>query len=176
MSSVFLWASFGSRFCALILVVSGAVWDITACRSRVDLQFLIYIICFPERNVLLFINRLTVWAVTVLCCLQGTAVFWYNLYPSGEGDYRTRHAACPVLVGNKWGEFTTCLNIWKHTRLRCVNEPAYIHTEGVPSHRPQTSVRSVCLCCCCVFVPSVRGWFIKWSLIQYELFKVVECN
>ena len=35
---------------------------------------------------------------------QGSAVFWYNLFPSGEGDYRTRHAACPVLVGNKWGE------------------------------------------------------------------------
>lgn len=35
---------------------------------------------------------------------QGTAVFWYNLFPSGEGDYSTRHAACPVLMGNKWGE------------------------------------------------------------------------
>lgn len=36
--------------------------------------------------------------------LQGTAVFWYNLFANGEGDYSTRHAACPVLVGNKWGE------------------------------------------------------------------------
>lgn len=35
---------------------------------------------------------------------QGTAVFWYNLFRNGEGDYSTRHAACPVLVGNKWGE------------------------------------------------------------------------
>ncbi|PKU35011.1 prolyl 4-hydroxylase subunit hypothetical protein [Limosa lapponica baueri] len=34
---------------------------------------------------------------------RGTAVFWYNLFRSGEGDYRTRHAACPVLVGCKWG-------------------------------------------------------------------------
>uniref|UniRef100_A0A3Q1ENC9 Prolyl 4-hydroxylase, alpha polypeptide I a n=1 Tax=Acanthochromis polyacanthus TaxID=80966 RepID=A0A3Q1ENC9_9TELE len=34
--------------------------------------------------------------------IKGTAVFWYNLYPSGEGDYRTLHAACPVLVGSKW--------------------------------------------------------------------------
>ncbi|XP_048472232.1 prolyl 4-hydroxylase subunit alpha-1 isoform X2 [Rhincodon typus] len=33
---------------------------------------------------------------------KGSAVFWYNLFPSGEGDYSTRHAACPVLVGNKW--------------------------------------------------------------------------
>uniref|UniRef100_A0A8C5FAU5 Prolyl 4-hydroxylase, alpha polypeptide I b n=1 Tax=Gadus morhua TaxID=8049 RepID=A0A8C5FAU5_GADMO len=35
---------------------------------------------------------------------KGTAVFWYNLFASGEGDYSTRHAACPVLVGNKWGK------------------------------------------------------------------------
>ncbi|EGW08815.1 Prolyl 4-hydroxylase subunit alpha-2 [Cricetulus griseus] len=35
---------------------------------------------------------------------KGTAVFWYNLLRSGEGDYRTRHAACPVLVGCKWGK------------------------------------------------------------------------
>lgn len=38
---------------------------------------------------------------------QGTAVFWYNLFASGEGDYSTRHAACPVLVGNKWGEYAS---------------------------------------------------------------------
>lgn len=42
---------------------------------------------------------------------KGSAVFWYNLYPSGEGDYRTRHAACPVLVGNKWVS-----NKWIHER------------------------------------------------------------
>ena len=23
---------------------------------------------------------------------------------SGEGDFRTRHAGCPVLVGTKWGK------------------------------------------------------------------------
>ncbi|XP_060943079.1 prolyl 4-hydroxylase subunit alpha-1b isoform X3 [Limanda limanda] len=43
--------------------------------------------------------------------LKGTAVFWYNLFPSGEGDYSTRHAACPVLVGNKWVS-----NKWIHER------------------------------------------------------------
>ncbi|XP_049915362.1 prolyl 4-hydroxylase subunit alpha-1-like [Epinephelus moara] len=42
---------------------------------------------------------------------KGTAVFWYNLYPSGEGDFLTRHAACPVLVGNKWVS-----NKWIHER------------------------------------------------------------
>nr|CAD7408972.1 unnamed protein product [Timema cristinae] len=34
---------------------------------------------------------------------KGTAAFWYNLHPNGEGDYLTRHAACPVLTGSKWG-------------------------------------------------------------------------
>ncbi|XP_030059303.1 prolyl 4-hydroxylase subunit alpha-1 isoform X1 [Microcaecilia unicolor] len=42
---------------------------------------------------------------------KGTAVFWYNLFKSGEGDYSTRHAACPVLVGNKWVS-----NKWIHER------------------------------------------------------------
>ncbi|KAJ7987635.1 hypothetical protein DPEC_G00328530 [Dallia pectoralis] len=42
---------------------------------------------------------------------KGTAVFWYNLFTSGEGDYSTRHAACPVLVGNKWVS-----NKWIHER------------------------------------------------------------
>ncbi|RNA10195.1 prolyl 4-hydroxylase subunit alpha-2 [Brachionus plicatilis] len=34
--------------------------------------------------------------------IRRSAAFWYNLYPSGDGDYRTRHAACPVLFGTKW--------------------------------------------------------------------------
>lgn len=42
---------------------------------------------------------------------KNTAVFWYNLFASGEGDYSTRHAACPVLVGNKWVS-----NKWIHER------------------------------------------------------------
>jgi prolyl 4-hydroxylase len=33
---------------------------------------------------------------------KGTAAFWYNLRSSGEDHYYTRHAACPVLLGNKW--------------------------------------------------------------------------
>lgn len=36
---------------------------------------------------------------------KGTAAFWFNLHASGEGDYLTRHAACPVLTGSKWGTF-----------------------------------------------------------------------
>uniref|UniRef100_A0A3Q2GYW8 procollagen-proline 4-dioxygenase n=1 Tax=Equus caballus TaxID=9796 RepID=A0A3Q2GYW8_HORSE len=41
---------------------------------------------------------------------KGTAVFWYNLLRSGEGDYRTRHAACPVLVGCKWGHMANLIS------------------------------------------------------------------
>ncbi len=35
---------------------------------------------------------------------KGTAAFWFNLHSSGAGNYNTRHAACPVLQGSKWGE------------------------------------------------------------------------
>lgn len=35
---------------------------------------------------------------------KGTAAFWFNLLPNGNGDYLTRHAACPVLTGSKWGK------------------------------------------------------------------------
>jgi prolyl 4-hydroxylase len=35
---------------------------------------------------------------------KGSAVFWHNLQASGERDFRTLHAGCPVLVGSKWGK------------------------------------------------------------------------
>lgn len=41
---------------------------------------------------------------TALWPKKGSAAFWYNLHASGEGDYLTRHAACPVLTGSKWGK------------------------------------------------------------------------
>ncbi|XP_041485147.1 prolyl 4-hydroxylase subunit alpha-1-like isoform X3 [Lytechinus variegatus] len=40
---------------------------------------------------------------------KGSAVFWYNLFKNGQGNYDTRHAACPVLAGSKW-----VANIWIH--------------------------------------------------------------
>lgn len=40
---------------------------------------------------------------------KGTAAFWYNLRTTGEGDVFTRHAGCPVLLGNKW-----VANKWIH--------------------------------------------------------------
>jgi len=42
---------------------------------------------------------------------KGTVAFWYNLLANGEGDDRTRHAACPVLTGTKWVS-----NFWIHER------------------------------------------------------------
>ncbi|KAL9971083.1 hypothetical protein ACROYT_G023569 [Oculina patagonica] len=33
---------------------------------------------------------------------KGDAVFWYNLGNDGRPDVKTRHAACPVIVGSKW--------------------------------------------------------------------------
>ena len=43
--------------------------------------------------------------------VRGSAVFWYNLLRDGSSDYRTRHAACPVVAGEKWVS-----NIWLHER------------------------------------------------------------
>jgi prolyl 4-hydroxylase len=43
--------------------------------------------------------------------VKRSAVFWYNLHQNGEGDDRTRHAACPVLAGTKWVS-----NFWIHER------------------------------------------------------------
>lgn len=37
---------------------------------------------------------------------KGAAAFWYNLFEDGVGDTSTRHAACPVLLGGKWGLWT----------------------------------------------------------------------
>ena len=37
---------------------------------------------------------------------KGTAAFWYNLKPSGEGNPATLHGACPVVVGSKWGKLS----------------------------------------------------------------------
>jgi len=42
---------------------------------------------------------------------KGSAAFWYNLFEDGVGDYLTRHAACPVLLGSKWVS-----NKWIHER------------------------------------------------------------
>lgn len=45
---------------------------------------------FPKLN-------LTIWPI------KGSAAFWFNLHDDGALDYSTLHAACPVLLGRKWG-------------------------------------------------------------------------
>ncbi|KAG9339817.1 hypothetical protein JZ751_022484 [Albula glossodonta] len=65
---------------------------------------------------------------------KGTAVFWYNIFRSGEGDYRTRHAACPVLVGSKWVS-----NKWIHERGQEFRRPCGLTERLHSSHRPHTS-------------------------------------
>jgi prolyl 4-hydroxylase len=51
---------------------------------------------FPQLKVALFPRK-------------GTAAFWFNLFEDGTGDLLTRHAACPVLSGTKWGELSLAL-------------------------------------------------------------------
>uniref|UniRef100_A0A0N4ZCK5 procollagen-proline 4-dioxygenase n=1 Tax=Parastrongyloides trichosuri TaxID=131310 RepID=A0A0N4ZCK5_PARTI len=52
------------------------------------------------------------------------ALFWYNLKRSGEGDVRTRHAACPVLTGVKWVS-----NKWIHERGQEFTRPCGLSEE-----------------------------------------------
>ncbi|XP_066927150.1 prolyl 4-hydroxylase subunit alpha-2-like [Clytia hemisphaerica] len=48
-------------------------------------------------------------AKTTVFPSKGDAVFWWNLKQNGEGDEETRHAGCPVLMGQKW-----IANWWIH--------------------------------------------------------------
>jgi hypothetical protein len=41
---------------------------------------------------------------------KGSAAFWWNLDRSGTGDENTRHGACPVLYGDKWGRIDRLSN------------------------------------------------------------------
>lgn len=55
--------------------------------------------------------------------VRGSAAYWFNLRRSGIGDFRTRHAACPVLSGSKW-----VMNKWIHERgqefkRKCAKKP-----------------------------------------------------
>ena len=49
---------------------------------------------------------------------KNSAAFWYNLRASGNGDYLTKHAACPVLLGSKWVS-----NKWIHERRQEFRKP-----------------------------------------------------
>ncbi|XP_031552894.1 prolyl 4-hydroxylase subunit alpha-2-like isoform X2 [Actinia tenebrosa] len=67
-------------------------------------------------TVLLYMTKVEAGGATVFPYIgarvlpqKGDAVFWHNLLRSGEGDFRTRHAGCPVLSGIKW-----VANKWIH--------------------------------------------------------------
>ena len=49
---------------------------------------------------------------------RGAAAFWYNLFRNGEGDEMTRHAACPVLAGSKWGESSRVINVNSYSQFQ----------------------------------------------------------
>ncbi|CAI2736618.1 unnamed protein product [Schistosoma spindalis] len=57
---------------------------------------------------------------------KGAAGFWFNLLPSGEGDLRTRHAACPVLAGSKW-----VMNLWFHERGQEFHRPCELERGAI---------------------------------------------
>ncbi|XP_055381324.1 prolyl 4-hydroxylase subunit alpha-1-like [Condylostylus longicornis] len=40
---------------------------------------------------------------------KGTAAFWYNLRHDGQPDFKSQHAACPVILGSKWVCVCCCL-------------------------------------------------------------------
>jgi len=56
---------------------------------------------------------------------KGSAAFWYNLIPNGEGNENTRHAACPVLSGSKWVS-----NKWIHERGQEFRRPCALHQDA----------------------------------------------
>lgn len=51
--------------------------------------------------------------------IKNAALFWYSYTPSGEIDQRTLHAACPVLVGEKWVSNKWILNHGNALTRRC---------------------------------------------------------
>ncbi|XP_054746893.1 prolyl 4-hydroxylase subunit alpha-2-like [Anastrepha obliqua] len=51
---------------------------------------------------------------------KGTAVMWYNLNNRFEGDHKTLHSGCPVLVGSKW-----VTNKWIRERNQIFKLPCY---------------------------------------------------
>uniref|UniRef100_A0A1A9WN31 procollagen-proline 4-dioxygenase n=1 Tax=Glossina brevipalpis TaxID=37001 RepID=A0A1A9WN31_9MUSC len=57
---------------------------------------------------------------TVVSPKKGTALVWYNLNNKLIGDWRTQHAACPVLVGSKW-----VLTKWINSMPQIFTKPCY---------------------------------------------------
>lgn len=56
---------------------------------------------------------------------KNTAAFWFNLHTSGDGDFDTLHAACPILIGSKWVS-----NKWIHLAGQEFRRPCSIKREN----------------------------------------------
>ena len=52
--------------------------------------------------------------------IQGSAVFWYNIFKDGTTDYSTYHGGCPVVLGTKWGKEPNSSECVKKIRLTFV--------------------------------------------------------
>ncbi|CAJ0942697.1 unnamed protein product, partial [Mesorhabditis belari] len=104
-------------------------------------------------TVLFYMSQPSLGGATVFTEVKSTmfpskndALFWYNLHRNGEGDDRTRHAACPVLVGIKWVS-----NKWIHESqqefrrpcgLRLSDAERYVGDLGGPEPRFAPNIRS----------------------------------
>jgi prolyl 4-hydroxylase len=55
-------------------------------------------------SVLCLVGGATVWPNAGISVFpkKGSAAFWYNIRTSDIPDQYTMHAACPVLLGQKW--------------------------------------------------------------------------
>lgn len=56
--------------------------------------------------------------------VKGSGVFWHNLKKNGKGDLRTKHAACPVLLGEKW-----ISNLWIHEHGQEFRHPCSLNPD-----------------------------------------------
>jgi len=61
-------------------------------------------------------------AHTAVFPVKYAGVFWYNLKRNGQGNVITRHAACPVLAGQKWVS-----NWWIHEYGQVFRRPCALN-------------------------------------------------
>lgn len=73
---------------------------------------------------------------------KGSAAFWYNLHANGEGNELTRHAACPVLTGSKWG-MQSLIVLMFHSHLILICLTIQYQTNGFTNEIKNSVIRAV---------------------------------